>query len=150
MTAPRSAAPAPVWCPCGNVVPPERQRLRARWCSNACRKRNQQPAPNPVRVSKGAGRPWRRTVALLRKQPPYCGRCGGWIDVTLPANHPGSWTAGHVLDAALGGTDDLSNLRPEHRACNLQAGARLGAAMQPRRPSTRPKPHRSVWGSLRW
>jgi len=35
-------------------------------------------------------------------------------------------TAGHVRADVLGGTDDLSNLRPECAQCNYSAGATLG------------------------
>jgi hypothetical protein len=46
-----------------------------------------------------------------------CGRCGDPIDASETAS------LGHVTALAHGGTDDASNLRLEHLACNRDAGA---------------------------
>ncbi|WP_280516431.1 HNH endonuclease [Actinomyces succiniciruminis] len=35
---------------------------------------------------------------------------------------PGADTADHVVPAALGGGDELENLRPAHRSCNASRG----------------------------
>jgi len=53
-----------------------------------------------------------------------CRRCGQAIDLTLPGVHPDGLTLGHIIPAAQGGGDELGNLGPEHRRCNLAAGAR--------------------------
>jgi len=45
-------------------------------------------------------------------------------------------TVGHVVARALGGTWDLSNLRPECQPCNSSDGASLGNRMRPRRALT--------------
>lgn len=55
-----------------------------------------------------------------------CWRCGG----------EGADSVGHVIPVALGGTHDLSNLRPEHSRENSSAGASLGNRLRPRRPLT--------------
>lgn len=51
-----------------------------------------------------------------------CGRCGRPIDKRLPGTHPLGLTVGHIVAVRNGGTDELHNLRPEHRSCNLHAG----------------------------
>jgi hypothetical protein len=38
-------------------------------------------------------------------------------------------TLGHIVPMAEGGTDDLDNLRLEHRKCNLAAGKRIVRAI---------------------
>lgn len=55
-----------------------------------------------------------------------CWRCGG----------PGAESVGHIVPVCLGGSHDLSNLRPEHSRCNSSAGASLGNKLRPRRPLT--------------
>ena len=57
---------------------------------------------------------------------PICGRCGEGFDLSLNGLHPDGLTVGHIVPVARGGSDDDSNLRPEHRRCNL--------AVQERRP----------------
>lgn len=61
---------------------------------------------------------------LLERDGNACGRCGLTIDVGLDGMAPDGPTIGHIVPAAEGGTDDLANLRLEHRRCNLAAGAR--------------------------
>jgi len=55
-----------------------------------------------------------------------CWRCGGAIDTADRK----SYHAGHVVDKALGGTDDATNIEPEHVACNLSAGGKLAQALK--------------------
>lgn len=55
-----------------------------------------------------------------------CAKCGGQINLSLPRRHPRGLSIGHQLPRSRGGSDDISNLRPEHFQCNLKAGARLG------------------------
>lgn len=73
--------------------------------------------------------------AVLERDGARCGRCGGTIDLALSGLAPRGVTLGHVVPALLGGSDELDNLRPEHRACNLAAGARL---VSPRAALARP------------
>ena len=54
--------------------------------------------------------------------PPPCFRCG------MPAE-----SVDHIIAHALGGTDDLENLRPACLSCNSKDGARLGAALKKRK-----------------
>jgi hypothetical protein len=75
-----------------------------------------------------------------------CARCGQDIDYTAHWNTPRAFTAGHIIDAANGGTHHLDNLQPEHRACNLRAGAKLGATRREAKRWTRQPPHPSPAG----
>jgi 5-methylcytosine-specific restriction endonuclease McrA len=51
-----------------------------------------------------------------------CWRCGAYAT-----------TVDHVVAVVLGGTHDLSNLRPCCSTCNSSAGARVGNRLRPRR-----------------
>lgn len=51
---------------------------------------------------------------LIARDGDRCGRCG----------LPGARELGHVLPRSRGGSDDISNLRLEHGACNRAAGNR--------------------------
>jgi 5-methylcytosine-specific restriction endonuclease McrA len=62
--------------------------------------------------------------AVVERDGPTCGRCGGWIDSALSGLHPDGPTLGHIIPASRGGSDELDNLRPEHRRCNLAASDR--------------------------
>lgn len=54
------------------------------------------------------------------------------IDPTLTHPHPLSLSLDHVLPAALGGSDDLANLRPAHLRCNQRRRARLASEVKRR------------------
>ena len=54
-----------------------------------------------------------------------CWRCQNAIDLTLSGLHPDGLTVGHILPVSMGGEDSFDNLGPEHRRCNLAAGARV-------------------------
>ena len=78
-----------------------------------------------------------RRVAQLRAlvlstYPPVCRICRQRIDVTLPPTHPRGPSVGHVVPRSRGGTDDLSNLRPEHLECNVGLGNRATPGRRPR------------------
>ncbi|WP_374199119.1 HNH endonuclease signature motif containing protein [Actinotalea ferrariae] len=63
-----------------------------------------------------------------------CARCGRPITLAM------KWDVGHILDRALGGSDDLTNTRPEHSRCNQAAGGQRGAAItNARRAATNPR-----------
>ena len=76
-----------------------------------------------------------RKVTTARRQwaarlPVPCRRC------SLPVLSSQAWHVGHIVDRALGGTDDVGNQWPEHAACNLSAGGKVGAAItNARRPT---------------
>lgn len=74
---------------------------------------------------------------LLPLLPLPCAKCG--FDVTADQR----WHVGHQVDRALGGTNDPSNLWPEHGRCNESAGGKLGHAMR-RRPAPK-KIKRREW-----
>lgn len=71
------------------------------------------------------GRRIRETIALIvARDGNNCRRCGLPVDLTLSGLNRLGPTIGHIIAAALGGTDALANLGLEHRMCNLAAGAR--------------------------
>jgi 5-methylcytosine-specific restriction endonuclease McrA len=63
-------------------------------------------------------------AAVLARDGATCWRCGYAIDLTVDGNDPDGLTLGHVKPVKAGGSDDPSNLRPEHKRCNLAASAR--------------------------
>jgi hypothetical protein len=69
-----------------------------------------------------------------------CRRC------RLPIDPQSSWHLGHIEDRATGGSDDPSNVWPEHARCNTSAGGKLAQAMR-RRPdvATNPTQNRRTW-----
>jgi 5-methylcytosine-specific restriction endonuclease McrA len=67
---------------------------------------------------------WRRLrEAVFARDGRACWRCGGYAT-----------TVDHVVAVVLGGTHDLSNLRPACGHCNSSTGAALGNRLRPRRP----------------
>ena len=90
--------------------------------------------PDPVSQMRGAARPIARRVtgrrnrmlarALWERDQGKCQRCGLWIDPSLSGALPGGLTIGHVVPLSRGGSNDPSNLGPEHSRCNIAAGAR--------------------------
>lgn len=82
----------------------------------------------PPRLHRGGHRLRAARAAVIRRHVTNgvvgCGRCGGAIDLGLSGMHPLGFTLGHVVPVSRGGGDDLDNLRPEHRRCNLAASAR--------------------------
>ena len=63
------------------------------------------------------------------EDPPPCHRCG------KPAE-----SVDHIIPVALGGTDELDNLRPACISCNSRDGARLGNALKARKNRTTSTP----------
>jgi hypothetical protein len=77
---------------------------------------------------------------MIRAGGVDCRRCG----LPIPAEDADTqrWHAGHGIDRALGGSDDLAGMWPEHASCNTSAGGRLAAQLQvgahaPRRTNAR-------------
>lgn len=72
------------------------------------------PRGNTTR--RGYGYEWQqKSRAVIERDAGWCYLCGQY----------GADTADHVIPKALGGTDDLDNLRASHVACNSRKGARL-------------------------
>lgn len=69
-----------------------------------------------------------------------CRRCG------LPIDPEGAWHLGHIEDRATGGSDDPTNVYPEHARCNTAAGGRLAQALK-RKPDlpVNPTQNRRTW-----
>lgn len=60
-----------------------------------------------------------------------CWLCGTPIDATLQApDDPRGPSVDHVVPLVLGGSDDLSNLRPAHFSCNSRRGGYLVASLK--------------------
>jgi 5-methylcytosine-specific restriction endonuclease McrA len=66
-----------------------------------------------------------------------CRRCFRLIRFQTNGLDPEGATIGHIVPASKGGSDALSNLRLEHRRCNIAAGARPDS---PRGPLAHPIP----------
>lgn len=93
---------------------------------------------DPARVSRlhDGGQAKRTALELvLDRDGPRCWRCEGWIDVRLSGNDPRGATLGHRIAVAAGGSDELANLAPEHRVCNLNGAP---SAVDPRARIARP------------
>lgn len=56
-------------------------------------------------------------------RPVWCIGCGREVQPTQ------RFDVGHIIDAARGGSNQLSNLGPQHRGENRRAGGKLGAQM---------------------
>jgi 5-methylcytosine-specific restriction endonuclease McrA len=102
-------------CLCGRPALPGQAS-----CQKHLRKRQTKKVPGSY------GRTYRENRSLLLSQwsadlSTRCMRCGQRARVADP------WEPGHIIDVAQGGTDQISNLRPEHRSCNRKAGAELAA-----------------------
>jgi len=75
-----------------------------------------------------------------------CHLCGRVIDVTLPALHPLSFTADHLMPISRGGDPHAAtNLAPAHRLCNLRRGARPPRPLPPVPPRPQPRRDLPVW-----
>lgn len=73
------------------------------------------------RTVTNARAPWLARVAAGGVS---CGRCG------LPIAPAQRWHLGHIVDRALGGGHEPSNLHPEHVLCSTSAGGKLGQALR--------------------
>lgn len=62
---------------------------------------------------------------LLSMYGATCAKCGKPIDTNVHYPDPYSMSIGHQIPLSRGGSDDISNLRPEHLGCNTSAGNRL-------------------------
>lgn len=60
----------------------------------------------------------------------------GYGDTCCHCGEPGATTVEHVRPRSYCGTDDLSNLRPAHLACNQKRGRRPMAGYGQRTPTT--------------
>lgn len=68
-----------------------------------------------------------KTLARAAAEAAPCWRCGGAINYSLSGLAKWGPTAGHKIDRAAGGAAlNPANVAPEHRHCNITAGASLG------------------------
>lgn len=73
----------------------------------------------------------RTALALVQVYGNRCAKCLQPIDVELRHPDPNSLSIGHQLPLARGGTDEISNLRPEHLRCNLRASDQVASYRAP-------------------
>jgi 5-methylcytosine-specific restriction endonuclease McrA len=66
--------------------------------------------------------PPKTDVAILAKTSGKCVYCG--VALTRRKGQPNSYHRDHVLAATKGGTEDIANLIPSCRTCNLRKGAK--------------------------
>lgn len=69
-------------------------------------------------------RAYRKLAAQVKAEEPHCGRCGQPIDPELHYLDPWAYTMGHIIPKSQGGRDERTNVRAEHRRCNMLAGDR--------------------------
>lgn len=82
----------------------------------------------------------RRIIA--RSKPP-CHICGEAIDYDADWLDPNSFVVDHKIPLAAGGTDDLANKAPAHRACNRAKGDRIDGGPIMRRSGSLARPKRT-------
>jgi len=97
---------------CGDTIGPER-RADARFCSETCNTAAHGGNKNLHRRQTGV------TFADLGERDGWtCGICLGPVDRTLPKTDAMGPSIDHITPLSEGGTDDWSNLRLTHKACN--------------------------------
>ena len=81
--------------------------------------------PRPASYGR-KGRPWERLRAQVRARREPCWICGQPIDYDLPAGHPKSFEADHILPRSMHPESamDPKNLRAAHKGCNSRRGNR--------------------------
>jgi 5-methylcytosine-specific restriction endonuclease McrA len=119
--------------PCSTQFTHDKPWIKRKYCSAKCA-RDQAKAIRAERQKNGSRsgsykyRARRLNFAPSKLAIAYiynytCWICGQLIDLSLDYNHKSALTLDHVIPLARGGTDDLDNLRPAHRACNSKRGA---------------------------
>jgi hypothetical protein len=91
---------------------------------------------NPARKSGE----YRRNRAIIRARGDPCARCGIEIEYDAPRyiigidgvrrEKPWAFDCCHIIPLALGGTEELHNLQPEHVRCSRASGGRLGLQLR--------------------
>lgn len=71
---------------------------------------------------------------VISRYGSVCWLCTLPIDLTLPRTAPGGLSIDHVVPRSKGGSDELANLRPAHRECNLRRCAKPASMFKPKRP----------------
>lgn len=64
-------------------------------------------------------------LAIYDRDGWTCGICSEPVDSTLSGHHQWGPTLDHIMPRSLGGSDEPTNLRLAHRACNSRRGARV-------------------------
>lgn len=66
----------------------------------------------------------RRHRAIVKAKGEPCHLCHQPIDYSVASPHPESFTIDHIVPLAQGGKDQLANIAPAHRRCNLAKNKR--------------------------
>ena len=62
----------------------------------------------------------------IQSKDPYCGICGGAIDMDAPPHTPTSCEVDHIVPISRGGAPyDIENLQLVHARCNYQKGNKM-------------------------
>lgn len=98
---------------CGVLFAPKRNAY-AVFCGKPCRQR--------VRRAALAG-PRRAVKSLVAERDGWrCGICGDLVDPSCRFPDPLSASVDHIVLVAVGGSNDLANLRLAHLGCNMRRG----------------------------
>src|SRR5690606_9293962 len=98
--------------------------------------------PNSGGIRRNTTRRDRHRRAIARGRPP-CHICGEPIDWDADWLDPRSFVVDHKTPLAAGGTDDLANKAPAHRACNRAKGDRVDGGPVLRRSGSLARPKRA-------
>lgn len=119
--------------PCGECGELFRARAERKFCSVDCAVRSQ---GGEIGSGKSDGRPRRYMSdtdrdAFFEAAGWCCALCGDVMRRDVGYLHDLYPTLDHIVPRARGGSDELGNLQPAHRICNLRKGAGDGAAGRP-------------------
>ena len=105
---------------CGETFTPATHN--ARYCGPMCKRamklRHMSPRRRAAHVAAMKLRP-----QVIELYGSVCYLCGDDIPGGRHYLQPDALTIDHVIPVARGGSDDIENLRPAHRACNIRKGA---------------------------
>ena len=113
-----------LWC---SAAMPKNMRIDASYCSDTCNNAAHQAMR---KLAKRAGVPKNERHKVLRtelqtRDGSDCHLCGYTLNLTTKHPDPRYASIDHVTPLALGGTNDLANLRLACLECNLKKGATL-------------------------
>ncbi len=102
---------------CDEFAPTGHARCPRHEAAYAARRQQTAPPKLPARM-RGIDAEYWRNRRIVMRYATRCAICGG-----LPTDDD-PLECGHKIPRAKGGTNELSNLQPEHRSCNHEKGAK--------------------------